>query len=125
MQPVLSLVGMQTTDQPSDRITNTRTSATPWYRVRPALVAALAMSVSIWLGLIAYGAMRTIESGEFLEIAARLAAQHGGAAINLLAVVALGAVAIEGLRTSHRLRNVRRKLMCSLRAPHGSRAARA
>ena len=119
------MTGMKTTDHTSARINITKAPDTRWYRVRPALFWTLASSLAAWLGVIGYEAARGVRSGELLESSARFIGQNGSIALDVLAAAAVVAVVAEGVRTSHRLCNLRRKLMRSLRVTHGSRTARA
>ena len=117
---------MKTTDRKSDRINDT---AARWYRVRPALRWTLALSVTVWLGVLSFAAARGLGSPESVEAAVRLLAQNASAILNLLAAAAVAAVVVEGVRTSSRMRKVRRKLRRSVRltqrlilGPHAARA---
>ena len=120
---------MKTTDQTSEPVTLTKSSGPRWYRVRPAFLATFALSVAAWLGLLGYGILRGSGSADFLETAARLFAQHGSLALDVLAAASVVAVVVEDARTTRRLARLRRKLARSMRITQrlgaGSRTARA
>ena len=106
-----------------------------WYRVRPALGWGLALGLSALLALCIHPATRDIFAQQlpglarWIEDHSAALLSRGPLALNALAFAAVTAVAVAGLRTSRRVRRLRRKMARTFRFTQrllpGSRAARA
>jgi hypothetical protein len=120
--------GMKTTDHAS-AWSNATASPRPWYRVHPALLATLALSVAAWLGLVAYAAAPSFANGEIFDSIARIDVQSASVVLDILAIMAVIAVFVERARISGDLRKLQRRLVRSMRLTqrlgHGSPTARA
>lgn len=101
-----------------------------WYQVNPILSSTLLVCLLGWVALLAWEETRGVVLSRQIPALNAWLALHGQTLLNLLAGAAVFAALVEGARSIHRLRKLRRKfvtrsLRLTQRLSPGYRSARA